>query len=113
MMQVKTVMTIRDQALVRIGERAPITVSCGEMFAKNLWREFDLPHINRIALNEAVDALCKEGLVSVVEGSIRRDSAQDAGVVRSRSTTRERIYTLTASGERAYQSLLAERTDTP
>lgn len=112
-MKAATVMSVRDQAIARVSERSSITVTCGEMFVKNLWREFDLPHINKNALTESVDAMCKEGLLAVYEASASKSEEESAGVVRNRTTSRERTYTLTEAGRRHYQRIVDNRTDMP
>jgi len=106
-------MSLRDQVLMRLGERKSIRVVSGSRLERNLWTEFNLPEINITVLFEEVDAMRKDGLVSVIEGSMTRTPSEGAGISRDVSVSRERIYELSEAGQRAYQQLLAERTDMP
>lgn len=112
-MKATTVKTVDDQILERLGAVDSITVEGGQEFERNLWRQFDLPHINMIALAESVHELKKRGLISLIEGSVKRDTGYTAGVMQGAKGVRERVYLLTAAGHRALERAQGGQHDMP
>lgn len=112
-MNANTIVSVRDHVLLRIGERESVTVIGGEQFVKNVWNSLELPEYNSTVLSETLTELYSDGLVKWYEQKVSKGGEEVAGVVRDRSVTRQRIYSLTDAGEREYKRLLASRNDMP